>query len=101
VLNGHGSSGHVGSVRMTTPLETASIPDARPPRTLSELLNRLPNRQPGNLPLLELDSLPSDFLPELQIPGLASESPPGDGVSEQLGGQDMATGDATSRRDDL
>lgn len=49
-----------------------------PARTVGQVMASLPYR---NLPLLELDPLPCDVLPELSIPGV-DESPP-DGGSPQ------------------
>lgn len=45
------------------------IAEARPPRTLGQLVDGLPFRRLGANPLLDLPALPDDVLPDLEIPG--------------------------------
>jgi hypothetical protein len=44
------------------------VAKARPSRTLGEIIAALPFRKLGRSPVLELDALPDDGLPELQLP---------------------------------
>ncbi|BAL94065.1 hypothetical protein [Rubrivivax gelatinosus] len=44
------------------------IAEARPPRTLGQLVEGLPFRGLGANPLLDVPALPDDVLPELEIP---------------------------------
>ncbi len=44
------------------------VSKARPSRTLGDIIASLPFRKLGKSPVLELDPLPADTLPELELP---------------------------------
>jgi len=46
------------------------IAEARPPRTLGQVIDSLPYRRLGGNPLLEILPLPNDVLPVIDLPGV-------------------------------
>lgn len=51
------------------------VAQARPARTLGQIIDALPFRRLGKSPVLVADALPFDGLPELQLPEIDSTAP--------------------------
>lgn len=51
------------------------IAEARPARTLGQIIEALPFRRLGQNPVLKVDALPYDELPELQLPAVDTAGP--------------------------
>jgi hypothetical protein len=71
------SAGAPASILVDEAVLRERMSHTRPRRTLGQLLEALPFRRLGGNPSLEVVSLPSDDLPELELPEIDSEPAPG------------------------